>query len=72
MNTMSDAMAALPKDDPRIVAWEAYRAGPHYQNTRNWALHEEHVDGSLWAAFLAGYMAQAAMRAAATSSDRSE
>jgi hypothetical protein len=52
---MTDVMAALAKDDPRLIAWEAYKATPEYQNTRNWALHEQHVDGSLWAAFLAGF-----------------
>lgn len=53
---MSD-MQALPKDDPRIVAWQAYRLTEDYENTRRWALQEAHVDGSLWAAFIVGYTA---------------
>ena len=48
------AQSPLPKDDPRLVAWEAYKATNDYANTRQWALHEAHVDGSLWAAFIAG------------------
>lgn len=47
-------MMALPADDPRMKAWEAYKATPEYANTRKWALHEAHVEGSLWAAFLEG------------------
>lgn len=54
---MSDVMAPLPKDDPRIVAFEAYKRTDAYQNTRRWAQHPDHVDGSLWAAFLAGWEA---------------
>lgn len=44
----------LRGDDPRIVAWEAFKASEGFANTRRWALHEEYVEGSLWAAFLAG------------------
>ena len=50
---MSETPLAL--DDPRMLAWAAYKATPEYQNTRKWALYEEHVDGSLWAALLQGY-----------------
>jgi hypothetical protein len=63
---MSDSRK-LPDDDPRIVAWNEYRATQDYANTRNWALHKEHVDGSLWAAFLAGH---ALAQAAATIAER--
>lgn len=49
----------LSPNDPRLIAWNAYKAGEDFKNTRKWALHEEHVDGSLWAAFLAGYEAAA-------------
>lgn len=49
-----EAMSPLPKNDPALVAWEAYKASPEYQNTRRWASHDDHVDGSLWAAFLQG------------------
>lgn len=47
-------MVALGGDDPRMVAWEAYKATPEYANTRKWA-RTEHAEGSLWAAFLEGW-----------------
>lgn len=50
-----NAMAPVPADDPLMVAWEAYKSTPEYENTRKWALVERHVDGSLWAAFEAGF-----------------
>lgn len=50
-----DIMAPLPADDPRLKAWEAYKATPEYANTRRWAVHYDHTEGSLWAAFLAGW-----------------
>jgi hypothetical protein len=48
-------MTPAPKDAPVMVAWEAYKLTDEYQNTRKWALHERHVDGSLWAAFSEGF-----------------
>ena len=47
--------APVPKDSPMMLAWERYKATSEYANTRNWALHEAHVDGSLWAAFCEGF-----------------
>ena len=47
----------LDPDDPRIVAWEKYKQTDDYANTREWALHQNHITGSLWAAFLQGYKA---------------
>lgn len=44
-------------DDPRKVAWDKYKKTSTYANTRRWALKEEAVDGSLWAAFIAGFEA---------------
>ncbi len=49
----------LSPDDPRLIAWNAYKRTDTFRNARAWALQEEHVDGSLWAAFLAGYEAAA-------------
>ncbi len=46
---------ALDPDDPRMIAWEKYRKMEEYANVRKWALNEQHVDGSLWAAFVTGY-----------------
>ena len=45
----------LPKNDPRIIAWEAYKETPEYANNKKWVQHKVGVDGSLWAAFLVGY-----------------
>ena len=45
----------LPKDAPVMIAWEKYQGSPEFENTKRWASHKEHVDGSLWAAFEAGF-----------------
>jgi hypothetical protein len=47
----------VPTDHPLMQAWTAHKATEEYANSRRWAHHEEHVDGSLWALFMAGYMA---------------
>jgi hypothetical protein len=47
----------VPVDHPLRKAWDAYKARDTYSNTRRWALHEDHVDGSLWAAFAEGWEA---------------
>lgn len=65
---MSNAMTALPKDHPLIRAWEAYKATDEYANTRKWAAHDEHVDGSLWASFMAGFYVAADLAASLSES----
>lgn len=50
-------MTPVPADAPLMIAWKAYRGTPEYANTKQWAAHEEHVEGSLWAAFVAGFTA---------------
>lgn len=54
---MSQDMTPVPKDHPLSVAWEKYKATDDFANTKKWAIHPEHVDGSLWAAFMAGFQA---------------
>lgn len=54
---MSNVMAPLPKNDPLILSWEDYKKTAEFENTKHWASKPEHVDGSLWAAFMAGYTA---------------
>ena len=49
--------AEVPRGDPRMVAWERYKQTEDYANTRRWAAHADHVDGSLWAAFIEGFEA---------------
>jgi hypothetical protein len=47
----------LPKDSPIMLAWEAYKSGDDYANSFKWAERTEHREGSMWAAFLAGWRA---------------
>jgi len=53
------AMAPVPKDHPMMKAWEAHVATDDFANTKQWAAHEEHLMGSLWAVFVAGFIAGA-------------
>lgn len=50
-----DIQSPLPKNHPLMKAWEDYKKSEDFANTRKWALREEHVDGSLWAAFREGW-----------------
>lgn len=49
---MSDTVTIAPQE--LRDAFDAYKATADYKNTRKWAMHEHHVDGSLWSAWLAG------------------
>jgi hypothetical protein len=62
---------AVPQDSPLMKAWEAYKKSDEYKNSRKWAstarleegdgwmkLTYPHTEGSLWAAFSAGFSAQ--------------
>lgn len=66
------AMQRLPEDDPIMVAWRAYNETDEAKNSRRWAqrmnfeqdtsgdiakITHPHLDGSLWAVFLAGFSA---------------
>lgn len=50
-----EVQTPVPEDHPMMRSWNEYKATESYKNTRKWALDDRHVDGSLWAAFLAGY-----------------
>ena len=50
-------MTQIPKDSPLMRAWENYASSEAYQNSFHWAAHEEHRQGSMWAAFMAGFLA---------------
>jgi hypothetical protein len=52
---MPNLNTPYPPDDPVMVAWKAYKASEEFANTRRWATNPEHTDGSLWAAFRAGF-----------------
>lgn len=68
----------LPKDHPLMIAWEAHKASDEYVNSLRWAqyvrqddnlrLSHPHVEGSLWALFVAGWEARAAQETIACSS----
>jgi len=60
---MSDAMRPVPDNDPGKMAWEEWKQTDDYANTRKWALHPTHVDGSLWHAYWSGYQASGAINA---------
>lgn len=48
-------MAPISKEHPLSEAWHKYKATDSYANTKKWAAHIEHAEGSLWAAFSAGW-----------------
>lgn len=48
-------------DSPLMVAWKAYSSTPAYAASKAWALHAEHTEGSMWAAFAAGWLGAAAV-----------
>ena len=49
--------APVPKDHPLMQAWEKFNASEEYANSFSWARHEQHRQGSMWAAFMAGWEA---------------
>lgn len=52
--------AQCPDDHPLMVAWNSYKQTEAFENSKRWAIRPEHTDGSLWAAFSAGFNAQPA------------
>lgn len=68
---MSDVQRAVGEDEPLMIAWKAYQATPEFSNTKQWAetmqltirtgpeikIDHPHLQGSLWACFVAGYTA---------------
>lgn len=69
---MMASMTPLPPDAPAMVAWATFKDSEEYQNTRKWALDSNHVDGSLWAAFLRGHMAALAAKEAELAAVKAE
>ncbi len=49
---------ALPENHPIMLAWNEYKLTDGFENTKKWAMYEDHVEGSLWTAFVAGYNAK--------------
>lgn len=48
-------MAPVNPESPLMQAWKRYTATPEFANTLRWATDPEHAEGSLWAAFSAGF-----------------
>lgn len=38
-----------------MIAWAEYQTSEEFKNTQKWAAHPEHLQGSLWAVFVAGF-----------------
>ena len=55
---MSNVQTPVPENAPLMVAWTEYKQSAEFENTKKWAGHPKHVDGSLWAAFSAGFAAR--------------
>lgn len=56
-------MTKVPDDHPLMIAWNEYKAGPDFENTKQWATAPKHTEGSLWAAFMAGWYKAVALQA---------
>jgi len=54
---MSEIMSAVPEDHPLMRAWKAHQATADFANSKHWATVPEHLQGSLWALFMAGFNA---------------
>jgi hypothetical protein len=50
-------MSPVSKTDPMMVAWELFAASAEYANAKSWAANPQHLEGSLWALFVAGFSA---------------
>lgn len=48
-------MSPVPKSDPLMKAWEAFKQTDEYRNARMWAADPNNLDGSLWAMYSQGY-----------------
>lgn len=46
---------ACAPNEPVMVAWDEYKKTEDYANSKRWAAHREHTEGSLWAAFAEGF-----------------
>lgn len=56
-------MSKVPDDHPLMIAWNEYKAGPDFENTKQWATAPKYTEGSLWAAFMAGWYKAVALQA---------
>ena len=49
-------MEKIPDSDPLMIAWTQYAKTDEFQNTLKWASRDGHARGSLWAAFMVGFL----------------
>lgn len=49
------AMTPVPKDDPMMKVWEAFKQTAEYANAKTWAANPNHREGSLWAMYSQGF-----------------
>lgn len=54
---MGQPMTKCPDDHPLMIAWEAYQRTDDFENAKKWATFPEHLQGSLWGLFMAGFNA---------------
>ena len=52
-----NATSPCPKDHPLMVAWTKYQETEDFANTKKWLAYPEHVQGSMWGLFMAGFNA---------------
>ena len=45
----------VPQSDPLMKTWEAFKQSPAYVNAKTWAADPNHLEGSLWALYSAGF-----------------
>jgi len=50
-------MQQIPDEHPLKVAYDKYAQTDDYKNSFRWAAEEQHRNGSMWAAFMAGWNA---------------
>jgi hypothetical protein len=60
--TVMPIETVVSKDDPLMIAWEDYKSSDEYANSFNWAAREQQREGSMWAAFVAGWNARTRRR----------
>ena len=53
------AETPISNDSPLMKWWNEYKDSESYKNSKRWAVNPEHTEGSLWAAFVAGWEAAA-------------
>ena len=47
--------APVPEHDPLMIAWREHQKTEDFANSKRWAAHPEHLQGSLWGVFMAGF-----------------